>query len=105
MNGARSTYMRKGYLLTALAAAVLLAASSGTALAQVTITAPDTVNEGDSATVTVMVEGFIAAATDASNPTAAATASVTVTLTPVTSPAALVGEATDISGNLVLCHE
>ena len=35
MNGARSTYMRKGYLLTALAAAVLLAASSGTAWAQV----------------------------------------------------------------------
>ena len=34
MNGARSTYMRKGYLLTALAAAVLLAASSGTAYAQ-----------------------------------------------------------------------
>ena len=35
MNGSRSTYMRKGYLLTALAAAVLLAASSGTAWAQV----------------------------------------------------------------------
>ncbi|MDE0006109.1 MAG: hypothetical protein OXQ29_25750, partial [Rhodospirillaceae bacterium] len=35
MNGARTTLMRKGYLLTALAAAVLLA-SSGTALAQVT---------------------------------------------------------------------
>ena len=34
MNGARTTYMRKGYLLTALAAAVLLAASSGTAWAQ-----------------------------------------------------------------------
>ena len=34
MNGARSTYMRKGYLLTALAVAVLLAASSGTAWAQ-----------------------------------------------------------------------
>ena len=34
MNGARSTYMRRGYLLTALAAAVLLAASSGTAYAQ-----------------------------------------------------------------------
>ena len=34
MNGARSTLMRKGYLLTALAAAVLLAASSGTAYAQ-----------------------------------------------------------------------
>ena len=39
MNVARSTFMRKGYLLTALAvAAVLLAASSGTAWAQ-TITA------------------------------------------------------------------
>ena len=37
MNGSRSTYMRKGYLLTALAAAVLLAASSGTAYAQRTI--------------------------------------------------------------------
>ena len=34
MNGARSISMRKGYLLTALAAAVLLAASSGTAYAQ-----------------------------------------------------------------------
>ena len=36
MNGVRSISMRKGYLLTALAAAVLLAASSGTALAQTT---------------------------------------------------------------------
>ena len=34
MNGARSTFMRKGYWLTALAAVVLLAASPGTALAQ-----------------------------------------------------------------------
>ena len=34
MNVARSTFMRKGYLLTALAVAVLLAASSGTAWAQ-----------------------------------------------------------------------
>ena len=34
MNGARTTFMRRGYLLTALAAAVLLAASSGTAEAQ-----------------------------------------------------------------------
>ena len=33
--GARSTYRRKGYWLTALAAAGLLAASSGTAWAQV----------------------------------------------------------------------
>ena len=31
MNGARSIFMRKGYWLTALAAIVLLAASSGTA--------------------------------------------------------------------------
>ena len=34
MNGARSTFQRKGYLLTALAAAVLLAASPGIASAQ-----------------------------------------------------------------------
>ena len=34
MNGVRSISMRKGFLLTALAAAVLLAASSGTAYAQ-----------------------------------------------------------------------
>ena len=36
MNGARSIFMRKGYWLTALAAIVLLAASPGTAQAQVT---------------------------------------------------------------------
>ena len=60
MNGARSTYMRKGYLLTALAAAVLLAASSGTAQAQdgtvridsITLS-PSTVPEGEEATATV----------------------------------------------------
>ena len=34
MNGARTIFMRKGYLLTALAVAVLLTASSGTAFAQ-----------------------------------------------------------------------
>ena len=34
MNGVEINFMRKGYLLTALAAAVLLAASSGTAYAQ-----------------------------------------------------------------------
>ena len=38
MNVARSTFVRKGYLLTALALAVLLAASSGTAWAQTTTT-------------------------------------------------------------------
>ena len=35
MNGVRSTFMRRGYLLTALSALLLLAASSGTAWAQV----------------------------------------------------------------------
>ena len=35
MNGTRTIFRRKGYLLTALTAAVLLAASSGTAWAQV----------------------------------------------------------------------
>ena len=62
MNGVKSISMRKGYLFTALAAAVLLAASSGTALAQVTITGPamDTVNEGETATYAVAVKGFIA---------------------------------------------
>ena len=34
MNVARSTFVRRGYLLTALAVAVLLAGSSGTAWAQ-----------------------------------------------------------------------
>ena len=37
MNGARTTYMRRGYLLTALAAVVLLAASPGTASAQTSV--------------------------------------------------------------------
>ena len=38
MNGARSTFMRQGHLITALAVAVLLAASSGTAQAQAPVT-------------------------------------------------------------------
>ena len=58
MNGARTTHMRKGYLLTALAAAVLLAASSGTAWAQTATIdsvslSPTTVSEGGEATATV----------------------------------------------------
>ena len=48
MNGARSTFMRKGYWLTALAAIVLLAASPGTALAQ---------SIGFSGTSATMMEG------------------------------------------------
>ena len=70
MNGARSTLMRKGYLFTALAAAVLLAASSGTAYAQVTATpdygeggvkveVPETVAEGNSATITISASASV----------------------------------------------
>ena len=62
MNGSKSTFKRKGYWLTAFAAAVLLAASPGTALAQatgVTITGPTRgmVNEGGTATYTVAIKG------------------------------------------------
>ena len=53
MNGSKSTFKRKGYWLTAFAAAVLLAASPGTAQAQVEITGPDEVTEGETATYTV----------------------------------------------------
>ena len=69
MNGRRSISMRKGYLLTALAAAVLLAASSGTAYAQGTVrldSTSGTVAEGASAArdtgdplkITITVGGF-----------------------------------------------
>ena len=74
MNGVRSTFKRKGYLLTALAAAVLLAASPGTVAAQtgtgITITGPtqNTVNEGGTATYTVTVRGYVDAAADCHEP-------------------------------------
>ena len=73
MNGARSTYMRRGFLLTALAAAALLAVSPGTASAQISVTAPATVAEGNSVTVTVSGRAYVPATT-------AATTSVTVTV-------------------------
>ena len=71
MNGARSIFMRKGYWLTALAAAVLLAASPGTAQAQLTATddfgeggvkveAPKSVTEGNSATITISASADVA---------------------------------------------
>ena len=72
MNGARSTFMRKGYLLTALAAAVLLAASSGTAWAQITVTGPATVTEGNSATYALTARASI--------PVGASSTTVTVEL-------------------------
>ena len=59
MNGARTIFRRKGYFSTALAAAVLLAASSGTAWAQtlsdvtLTLVAPRTVAEGADQIITV----------------------------------------------------
>ena len=59
MNGVRSTFMRRGYLLTALSALLLLAASAGTASAQVTVAVPKTVTEGGTITVTVNVAGYV----------------------------------------------
>ena len=67
MNGVRSIYRRKGYLLTALAAAVLLAASSGTAWAQqleqasieITLEAPRSVGEGGDVTITVRGKAMV----------------------------------------------
>ena len=63
MNGARSIFMRKGYLLTALAAIVLLAVPAS---AQVTVTGPamNTVTEGGTATYTVQVKGYVPANTE-----------------------------------------
>ena len=58
MNGSKSTFKRKGYWLTAFAAAVLLAASPGTAQAQVEVTGPDEVTEGETATYTVSGQGI-----------------------------------------------
>ena len=97
MNGVRTIFRRKGYLLTALTAAVLLAASSGTALAQVTITGPamNTVNEGEIATYTVNVKGFI--------PVGGSEGNLSVML-PVPSPTdtddGTDGELTDVNLNL-----
>ena len=67
MNGARTTFMRRGYLLTALSALLLLAASAGTALAQGTVTidsltlSSPTVNEGGEATATLKFTVAVAA--------------------------------------------
>ena len=96
--GTRFTHRRKGYLFTALAAVWLLAASPGTAQAQVEITGPDEVTEGVTATYTVAIKGFI----PPGNP---ADATATVTLAPPSpdsDPAATEGEADDISTSLGL---
>ena len=86
------TYKRKGYWLTALAAIVLLAASPGTAQAQVEVTGPDEVTEGETATYNVAIKGYI-------QPEAEAT-TATVTLeapAPDSDPPATAGEAEDIN--------
>ncbi len=120
MNGARSTFMRKGYLLTALAAAVLLAASPGTAVAQtptptgITVTGPTngTVNEGGTATYTVTVRGYVGAAVDADDPADGIQADEHINPAPITveltAPTATgtatsntsVGEVEDLNRNL-----
>ena len=87
MNGARSIFMRKGYLLTALAAIVLLAASAGTAYAQVTVTRPAKVVEGEAATITVTGKASIPADTVAT--------AVTLTVTATSE-----GDENDVSQNL-----
>ena len=88
-------FKRKGYLFTALAAIVLLAASPGTAQAQVEVTGPDEVAEGGIATYSVSVKGYV-------NPDAN-TDTVTVTLTTaVGDTAATAGETEDLSTNVPL---
>ena len=94
--GPRSTYRRKGYWLTALAAIGLLAASSGTASAQVEVTGPDEVAEGGTVTYTVSVKGFATPGGQADNVT------VTLTTDGNTTPAATAGEENDLSGNVPL---
>ena len=97
MNGSKSTFKRKGYWLTAFAAAVLLAASPGTAQAQVEVTGPDSVTEGDTATYNVAIKGYIQAGENAT------TATVTLgTPAPDPDPTATAGEADDISTSLGL---
>ena len=83
--------MHTGYWLTALAAIVLLAASSGTAAARTLEADSDfdsnglkvegaNVDEGDSATITVSVKAKVIPATNAEDDSAAnRTVSVTVT--------------------------
>ena len=89
MNGARTIFRRKGYLLTALAAAVLLAASSGTAWAQqladveVTLEAPRTMAEGGDTTITVRGKATVLPTGDQTDAASARTVTVTVALTGV----------------------
>ena len=87
MNGARTIFRRKGYLLTALAAAVLLAASSGTAWAQdqlvdesvtVTLSAARSVGEGGDVVITVRGEAMVEPTSEQDDGDVAAERAVTV---------------------------
>ena len=98
MNGAKSTFMRKGYWLTAFAAAVLLAASPGTAQAQVEVTGPDEVAEGDTVVYTVDVKGFVSIGGQAGELT------VTLEVAPVDDDDGEDGEPGDVSDNLGLVY-
>ncbi len=80
MNGARSTYMRRGYLLTALAAVVLLAASPGTAPAQITDIAVRSVRIDDANTAGVVAEGTTSNVTVTLNKAVPVGDTVTVTI-------------------------
>ena len=68
MNGVRTTFMRRGYLLTALSALLLLAASVGTAAAQGARASPSRGRpmapwvRASTATYTVTVSGYVAPA-------------------------------------------
>ena len=79
MNGSKSTFKRKGYWLTAFAAAVLLAASPGTAQAQVTTIDIESVEVDEATDAGVVAEGV--------------TTRVTVTLTEEL-PSTVTGNAT-----------
>ena len=89
-------YRRKGYWLTALTAIVLLAASPGTASAQVEVTGPDEVTEGGTATYSVSVKGYV-------NPGASVDEVVVTLATPTAGDTpATAGEPADLSTNVDL---
>ena len=91
MNGARSIFMRKGYWLTALAAIVLLAASSGTASAQITAKVDKEVAEGDSVRITFTAKATIEPGDNAG--------SITVMVGHATDDSAGSHEGSDVVGN------
>ncbi|MDE0004348.1 MAG: hypothetical protein OXQ29_16790 [Rhodospirillaceae bacterium] len=80
MNGVRTTYMRRGWLLTALAAVVLLAASPPEALAQITDIAVRSVRIDDANAAGVVAEGTTSNVTVTLNKAVPVGDTVTVTI-------------------------